>query len=83
LNALGQKISTSIEDAVKVGQQKIDLVRAEIKRREEEEKKQEGEQQEEVSNSNANPQSSEQQNQPKEANEATTENAPLITFSNN
>jgi len=39
MDNLGQKISTSFEDAVKIAQQKVDLVKAEIKRREEEDKK--------------------------------------------
>jgi len=39
LDILGHKVTHSFEEAVKVAQQKIDLVRGEIQRREEEEKK--------------------------------------------
>jgi len=79
LNSLGQKISTSLEDAIKVGQQKIDLVRAEIKRREEEQEKLKAEAPNSNADGNANPEDLPEQN-----NESSiSETAPLLDTNTN
>jgi hypothetical protein len=80
LNVLGQKITTTIEEAVKVGQQKIDLVRSEIKRREEEEKKQQTDNSDPNSNPNPNDNSNLGTEEPTV--QVTSESAPLLENNN-